>query len=231
MVKTYIAHHGILGQKWGRKNGPPYPLGASDHSASEKRAGKTGWTEDAKKEMSNEELRKAINRKNLENQYHRLASQSGKIGAANNALDVSKKVLRTTGNVSSVVGSVNNFKGYEKREAIDNNDNLSKKEKKALKKELKENKNMAKANIVGQSANLLSNKTPQLKDKTNLDNMSDAELKKSVERMMLEAQYDSLYNTNAGKETALQILDVAGDIAATTNSAISIALLIKQLLK
>lgn len=26
---NYLAHHGILGMKWGRKNGPPYPLGAS----------------------------------------------------------------------------------------------------------------------------------------------------------------------------------------------------------
>lgn len=34
-----LYHHGILGQRWGRKNGPPYPLGASDHSASEKKAG------------------------------------------------------------------------------------------------------------------------------------------------------------------------------------------------
>ena len=36
---TYLAHHGILGQKWGKKNGPPYPLGAGDHSAAEKKAG------------------------------------------------------------------------------------------------------------------------------------------------------------------------------------------------
>ncbi len=36
---AYLAHHGILGQKWGKRNGPPYPLGASDHSASEKKAG------------------------------------------------------------------------------------------------------------------------------------------------------------------------------------------------
>ena len=28
-----IQHHGILGQKWGRRNGPPYPLDGSDHSA------------------------------------------------------------------------------------------------------------------------------------------------------------------------------------------------------
>lgn len=34
-----LSHHGILGQKWGKQNGPPYPLDAKDHSASEKKAG------------------------------------------------------------------------------------------------------------------------------------------------------------------------------------------------
>ena len=33
-----IAHHGILGMKWGHLNGPPYPLGRGDHSANEKKA-------------------------------------------------------------------------------------------------------------------------------------------------------------------------------------------------
>ena len=32
-------HHGILGQSWGHRNGPPYPLDAGDHSAKEKKAG------------------------------------------------------------------------------------------------------------------------------------------------------------------------------------------------
>lgn len=37
--RDYLAHHGILGQKWGHRNGPPYPLDGSDHSVSEKKAG------------------------------------------------------------------------------------------------------------------------------------------------------------------------------------------------
>lgn len=34
-----LAHHGIRGQRWGRRNGPPYPIDAADHSAAEKKAG------------------------------------------------------------------------------------------------------------------------------------------------------------------------------------------------
>lgn len=44
-----LSHHGILGQKWGKRNGPPYPLGAEDHSARERKA---GWRASLKKSVS-----------------------------------------------------------------------------------------------------------------------------------------------------------------------------------
>lgn len=47
--KDFLAHHGILGQKWGKQNGPPYPLKASDKSAAERKAsGRQGYTPDEK---------------------------------------------------------------------------------------------------------------------------------------------------------------------------------------
>ena len=36
---NYLAHHGILGQKWGVKNGPPYPLSSTQKSSEEKSFG------------------------------------------------------------------------------------------------------------------------------------------------------------------------------------------------
>lgn len=33
-----LSHHGILNQKWGVRNGPPYPLGGGNYSAAEKKA-------------------------------------------------------------------------------------------------------------------------------------------------------------------------------------------------
>lgn len=32
-----LCHHGIMGQKWGKRNGPPYPLKGSDYSVTEKK--------------------------------------------------------------------------------------------------------------------------------------------------------------------------------------------------
>lgn len=69
-----LEHHGILGQKWGRRQGPPYPLDAGDHSAAEKKAGwrkslDTSTTYGAQKQDSRkrEDFKSILQRTNREN--------------------------------------------------------------------------------------------------------------------------------------------------------------------
>lgn len=57
-----IYHHGIKGQKWGKKNGPPYPLGASEHSSAERKEGHKGWSKEAKRELKNQNGGKSSNK-------------------------------------------------------------------------------------------------------------------------------------------------------------------------
>ena len=44
--EVFLAHHGILGQKWGRKNGPPYPLDASDKAKAARKKSKEQYKRD-----------------------------------------------------------------------------------------------------------------------------------------------------------------------------------------
>lgn len=37
MNNNKLEHHGIKGQKWGKRNGPPYPLAGGDHTKSKKK--------------------------------------------------------------------------------------------------------------------------------------------------------------------------------------------------
>ena len=53
---NYLMHHGILGQKWGQQNGPPYPLDSNKHSASEKKA---GWMKSLKEKSEAKKKKKA----------------------------------------------------------------------------------------------------------------------------------------------------------------------------
>ena len=59
-----LSHHGIKGQKWGKKNGPPYPLDAEDHSASEKKA---GWRDSLESTKENIKSRFKLKREYKEN--------------------------------------------------------------------------------------------------------------------------------------------------------------------
>lgn len=80
-MSDYLFHHGILGQKWGVQNGPPYPLDSGDHSAEKKRA---GWRASLKKKEFSEKQssRKVINEKSLSKSSNIDYSKIGKLAAA-----------------------------------------------------------------------------------------------------------------------------------------------------
>lgn len=63
-----LEHHGILGQKHGVRNGPPYPLSRAKHNKVVKSAGSDSLARD----LSDDDLRKVIERLRLEAQYREL---------------------------------------------------------------------------------------------------------------------------------------------------------------
>lgn len=69
LYDRYLYHHGILGQRWGRKNGPPYPLDASDHSKSEKIA---GWRKSINKSSSGLSSKNRTNKDIQESSGHKI---------------------------------------------------------------------------------------------------------------------------------------------------------------
>lgn len=101
----YVEHHGIIGQKWGDRNGPPYPLSSSEHSAVVKSADKKSTRSGRK--LTWHQRRKA--KKNL---------KKARAAAAKKRLDDKEKErLVREGSASEVYARRNDLTIEQKRRA------------------------------------------------------------------------------------------------------------------
>lgn len=70
------------------------------------------------------------------------------------------------------------------------------------------------------------------KNKMDLSQMSEKEMRDQINRAILERQYNDMFNPaneKRGRERAGEILETAGSVLAVTSSALGIALAIKEL--
>ena len=104
-MNTYIYHHGIKGMKWGirkyqNKDGSLTPEGKKRYSEDylSAHSGKSV------KEISDDELRRANNRLNMERQYAQLTKQKSKVKAATDT------VIKTSGTIAALMAAYKTYK-------------------------------------------------------------------------------------------------------------------------
>lgn len=107
-----LEHHGILGQKWGKKNGPPYPLNYDDLSAEERKNAKKsaydrGDIKEAyanRKYFTNKEVEKIIERFRKQNELLKMIPPEVKVTGA----DKIKSISNTLSAMGTTLGNVGN---------------------------------------------------------------------------------------------------------------------------
>ena len=197
----HIEHYGVPGMKWGvrryqKKNGSLTPAG--------KKRQKVNYSSEAKK-MSNDDLKRNIDRMNLEKRYRELTTPTSKVARAAN------KVEKLTNSGRDANNLYRGIKGNKdpKVKMIDQGINGISRSASAAKK---------------------IDKMSRKKNEINLDKMSDQELRDAINRIDMEKQYARLKkeSVSRGKVQVSDILNVAGDVLAVGSSAATIALLIKN---
>lgn len=109
-VERELYHHGIIGQKWGDRNGPPYPLDKKNYNAAEKRALKKSkkLNSDAEDSLKRYD-RKQRNQKIIENAFEK-SEKNGKDKAnISPAEAIGKNTVDALNRTSNVRNKIKNF--------------------------------------------------------------------------------------------------------------------------
>lgn len=207
-----LYHHGIKGQRWGirrfqNKDG-------SLTNAGKKRR-RINYDAEAK-QMSDDELRSKVNRLNLEKRYMNLSSSRSK---SSKILDAINKTSSAGNNIGKIAKDSYTLSDKDSPDVKLTSQGL---------------------NLVSKSASTAKkindavvNKKNADKSRKYLSTMTDEELKNVVNRMDLEQQYSSLKKetVSKGKITAMNVLEIVGDVLAVGASATAMAVSIRNLKK
>ena len=134
MMENYLSHSGRKGQKWGVKNGPPYPLDYSKMSPEEREhhkgeAIKTGNIYEANKNVkyfSNKEIDDTINRYKKEAELHGFTKKELERGkkTIDDLIEKGNKFVKFTNMGMNVYDSIAKMVNVSYRGISGTNDNI-----------------------------------------------------------------------------------------------------------
>lgn len=211
-----LRHYGILGMKWGvrryqNEDGTLTEKGKKRYSSSKK---------ENYKSMSDEELKKRVQRLEMENQYNRLAEPSS---------------IRAIRGISRASKSISNIRGSASLLSDMQDEGLKDKNKK--KKDPNEPKTITPKHVADVfsgtakgSSNIADKLSRKITDKK-ASSMTDEELKRTINRLALEQRYRARTSGTKARGAAwvLNTLDTVGDVAAVGVSLVTLYKLLHEL--
>lgn len=203
-----LYHHGVKGQRWGirryqNKDGTLTPAGKK------RAASKRDYSSEIKN-MSNDELRKKVNRLQMESRYYDLTKKRSKFGDNADTVKGLADDASKANNISKASGKSGKYSNIAGQglNAVSKSTEVAKK----VQSKISEKKHAESTRI-------------------KLETMSDSELSSEIERLGLEQQYNTLRSNDVkrGKINVKEILSMTGDVLTVGASAVTIAIGIKKL--
>ena len=224
MYETYLAHHGIKGQRWGirrfqKKDGTRTPAGKKryDSDGVKKNVKRAIAIGGAAAVVAGTVASANAAKHRYENKQKLLDRKKAKLDAREKELDNKTAAQQQHQNVTNA-----SQKGQQKG-------NNSPDKLESVKRAVDASNTIV--NTTKTTIRAVSDTQPKYK-KMDLSKMTDNDLRNAINRYDLEQRYTSIYGTkeaSRGKKAVNTALEIGGGVLATTSSALTIALAIKQL--